>query len=151
MGQSQKEFFHNEAIERISSLICPVVEDMPQEAPPADPAIGACYLVGPNALGAWFGNDGSIACFTAGGWRFIAAVEGLSVTSRASGEQIQWRSGAWELGIGRFREVRIDGQIVLRERQPAIPNPAGGAVVDSESRAALEAILDALRTHGMIG
>jgi hypothetical protein len=47
--------------------------------------------------------------------------------------------------------VLIDGQIVLRERQPAIPNPAGGTVVDSESRAALEAILDALRTHGMIG
>jgi len=150
-GQSQKEFFHNEAIERISSLICPVVEDIPQVTPPADPSIGTCYLVGPNALGDWFGHGGSIACFTAGGWRFIEAVEGLSVTSRASGEPLQWRSGVWELGIGRFREVLIDGQTVLRERQPGIPNPAGGTIADNECRAALTEVLEALRTHGMIG
>jgi hypothetical protein len=149
-GQAQKEFFHNEALERIACLICPVVEDIPQAAPPADPTIGACYLVGAEASGDWSGNDGSIACFTAGGWRFIEAVEGLSVTVRATCEPLQWCAGVWELGIARFQEVRIRGQTVLRERQPAIPNPAGGTIVDSECRAALTAVLNALRTHGMI-
>jgi hypothetical protein len=150
-GQSQKEFFHNEALERIASLICPVVEDIPQAVPPAEPGAGACYLVGAEATGDWSGNDGSIACFTAGGWRFVEPVEGLSVTARVSGEPLQWRSGAWEPGIARFQEVRIDGLSVLRERRPAVPNPVGGTIVDGECRAALTAVLDALRTHGMIG
>ncbi len=44
-GQAQKEFYHNEALERIGMLLCPVVEGGPQAAPPADPVIGACYLV----------------------------------------------------------------------------------------------------------
>jgi hypothetical protein len=132
-------------------LLCPVVEGVPQAAPPSDPAIGACYLVGENGNAEWSGQDGAIACFTAGGWRFIEPVEGLSVIERLSGEAFQCRSGEWEMGIGRCREVRIGGQTVLRERQPAISDPVGGAVIDSESRASLAGVLDALRAHGLIG
>ena len=150
-GQIQKEFFHNEALERIGMLLCPVVEGIPQAVPPASPAIGSCYLVAAGGTGEWSGQDGAIACFTAGGWRFVEPIEGLSVTVRLSGEPLQWHAGTWEPGIGRFQEVRIAGETVLRGRQPAIPNPAGGTVVDSESRAALVAVLNALRTHGLIG
>lgn len=150
-GQSQKEYFHNEALERIGMLLCPVVEDVPQAVPPADPAIGACYLVADSGTADWLGRDGAIACFTAGGWRFVEPIEGLGVIARSSGEPLQWRSEAWEAGIVRLQEVRIGGETVLRERQPAIPDPAGGSVVDSEGRAALAAVLDALRTHGLIG
>ena len=131
-------------------LLCPVVEGGPQAAPPADPVIGACYLVAAGGSGEWLGQGGAIACFTAGGWRFVEPIEGLSVTARLSGEALQWRSGAWEAGIARIQEVRIGGQTVLRERQPAIPDPAGGAVIDSESRTALAAVLNALRAHGLI-
>jgi hypothetical protein len=150
-GQSQKEFFHNEALERIGMLLCPVVEGMPQATPPADPAIGACYLVGQNGTAEWSGQDGAIACFTAGGWRFVAPIEGLGVTMGPTGEPVQWRYGSWEAGIARLQEVRIAGQRVLRERQPAISDPVGGAVIDGESRASLAAVLAALRTHGLIG
>jgi hypothetical protein len=149
-GQAQKEFFHNEALERISTLLCPVVEGAPQAAPPVNPAIGATYLVGVGGAGAWSGQDDAIACFTAGGWRFITPIEGLSVISRPNGEPIQWRSGAWEAGIARLQEVRIDGQTVLRERQPAIQNPVGGTVIDSECRGVLATALSALRAHGLI-
>jgi hypothetical protein len=150
-GQVQKEFLHNEALERIGMLLCPVVEAIPQAIPPANPAIGGCYLVAPDGSGDWAGKDGTIACFTAGGWRFVEPVEGLSVTVGSTGEPQQWRSGTWEAGIARFREVRIGGQTVLRERQTDVPNPVGGTVIDSQSRAALAAVLDALRAHGLIG
>lgn len=150
-GQAQKEFTHNEALERIAALLCPVVDGAPQTAPPANPAIGACYLVAAGGAGDWAGQDGAIACFTVGGWRFIEPVEGVIVTARSSGEPLQWRSGAWESGISRCQQVRIGGQTVLRERQPDVPDPAGGAVIDGESRAALVAILGALRAHGIIG
>ena len=150
-GQVQKELTHNEALERIGMLLCPVVEGAPRADPPASPAIGACYLVAPAGSGAWQGQDGSIACFTAGGWRFVMPIEGLNVTERASGEAWQWRSGAWEAGILRCRQVQIGGQVLLRERQPAIPDAANGNVIDTECRAALAAVLSTLRTHGLIG
>ena len=149
-GQAQKEFFHNEALERISMLLCPVVEAGPQAAPPPNPAIGACYLIATGGTGAWAGRDGAVACFTAGGWRFVMPIEGLSLLERSSGETFQWRSGAWEAGIARARELQIGGHVVVRGRQPAIADPAGGSVIDGECRAAVAAILDALRAHGLI-
>ena len=149
-GQLQKETTHNEALERIGMLLCPVVEGDPQAVPPANPAIGACYLVGTGASGEWQGEDRSIACFTAGGWRFVAPIEGLSITAKVSGETFLWRAGTWEAGITRCSEVRIGGQTVLRERQPAVLNPIEGSVIDSECRTALEAVLNALRAHGLI-
>jgi len=82
---------------------------------------------------------------------FVRGIEGLNVTERASGEAWQWRSGAWEAGILRCRQVQIGGQVLLRERQPAIPDAANGNVIDTECRAALAAVLSTLRTHGLIG
>jgi len=150
-GQSQKEFFHNEALERIASLLCPVVDGPPRSNPPASPSVGACYLIATGAAGDWAGNDNAIACFTTGGWRFVEPVEGVGVVERESGEPWHWRSGVWEGGVLRAQEVHINGQKVLQQRQPAIPNPSGGSVVDIENRAVIVAVLGALRAHGLIG
>ena len=56
----------------------------------------------------------------------------------------------WEAGIVRAQEVRINDQVVLRNRQPGIADPASGSIVDSECRAAVAAILTTLRAHGLI-
>jgi hypothetical protein len=149
-GQAQKEWFHNEALQRIDMLLCPVVEGPAVAAPPASPAAGACYIVGVAATGAWAGQDGAIAAYSDGGWRFVAALEGAQVLDKASGQIVVRRSGAWETGVVRAQEVRINGQAVVRERQPAVPDPLGGAVVDGQCRAAVAAILATLRTHGLI-
>ena len=149
-GQMQKEFFHNEALQRIDLLLCPVVAGMPAQSPPASPVEGSCYLVGDGATGAWASHDRAIACFTDAGWRYIAPIEGMSVIDGSSGQTIAFGNGVWEAGIVRAQEVRIDGQTVLRNRQPAIANPAGGSVVDVECRARVAAILASLRAHGLI-
>jgi hypothetical protein len=44
----------------------------------------------------------------------------------------------------------IDGQQVVGGRAAAIDSPAGGAVVDVETRSAIDAILTAMRQHGLI-
>ena len=150
-GQLQKELFHNEALQRIDMLICPVVEGPPAASPPASPAVGSCYLVGVGASGAWAGYDGSLAGFTEGGWRFAAPTDGMTLVDRASGQLLSRRSGPWEAGILRAQEVRVDGVTVVRNRQPAIADPASGGVTDSECRAAVGQILAALRAHGLIG
>ncbi len=149
-GQAQKEWFHNEALQRIDMLLCPVVEGMPITTPPSGPAAGACYLVAAGATGAWAGEDGALACFTDGGWRFVAAIEGARVLDRVSGQMIERRDGSWEMGVLRAQELRINDQAVVRDRQPAIADPAGGPVADAECRDAVSAILAALRAHGLI-
>jgi hypothetical protein len=48
---------------------------------------------------------------------------------------------------------KVAGNQVVGARGAAIANPAGGATVDAEARAALVALLDALRAatgHGLI-
>jgi hypothetical protein len=149
-GQVQKEWFHNEALQRIDMLLCPVVEGPAVAAPPPSPTVGACYIVGVAASGAWAGQDGAIATYSDGGWRFVAAIEGAQVLDNASGQILVRRSGAWEAGVVRAQEVRINGQTVVRERQPAVSDPAGGTVIDGQCRAAVVAVLATLRTHGLI-
>ena len=150
-GQMQKELFHNEALQTADMLLCPAVDAAAATTPPSNAAIGACYLLGPGATGAWAGQDGALACFTEGGWRFVAPIEGMSLIDRSSGETMVRRDGVWEAGIVRGRELRIEGLPVVRARQSPIGNPSGGAVVDSECRATVTAILAALRAHGLIG
>ena len=130
-------------------LLCPVVEGT-LVTPPANPTAGSCYLVATGATGAWSGQTGSLACYTDGGWRFVAPIEGTSVLNQASGEMIVRRGGSWETGIVRAQELRINGQTLVRERQPAVADPIGGSIVDGECRAAVSTILTSLRAHGLI-
>lgn len=45
---------------------------------------------------------------------------------------------------------RINGTQVVGARQSAIANASGGATIDTEARTALNAVLAALRAHGLI-
>ena len=103
-------------------------------AVPPDPAAGQCWIVAVGAGGAWSGHDGALAAWTGGGWRFLAPFEGMSAWSVA------------DAGVAR----RTGGQWVVADRRPAIAGPSGGSVVDVEARAALTAILDSMRRHGVI-
>ena len=137
-------------LQRIDMLLCPVVEGPPIQSPPTSPNIGSCFLIASAATGAWSGRDGTICCFTDGGWRFVPPIDGASVLDKASGQMIVWRNGVWEAGIVKASEVHINGEAVLRNRQPAIADPAGGSVTDTECRSAVASILVALRAHGLI-
>ena len=150
-GQAQKEWFHNEALQRADLLLCPVIEGAAIATPPASPAIGACYLIAGGATGAWAGHDGSLAGFTDGGWRFIVPVEGMRLVERTSGEIVIHRGGVWESGILRAQEVRVGGQKIVGQRQGAIAAPTGGSTNDAQCRTAVVAILAALQAHGLIG
>jgi hypothetical protein len=44
----------------------------------------------------------------------------------------------------------IEDQQVVGPRGAAIPSATGGTVIDDEARAAIDAILSALRQHGLI-
>lgn len=81
---------------------------------------------------------------------FSRSFDGLSALVRSNGSTADYRSGAWEVGKLRGSEVNVDGVKVVGPRQAAILAPAGGSSVDVEARAAIGAILAALRSHGLI-
>ena len=79
---------------------------------------------GVSPVRAFAGHEGSLAGWSVGGWRFVAPVEGLRLTDRASGVELAYRDGAWTSGSIRASEVVISGLKVLGARLPAIAEAA---------------------------
>lgn len=150
-GQVQKELFHNEALALVDLLLAGSVEGAPLAGPPASPVIGVFYRVAAaGATGAFAGHEGALAGYSAGGWRFVAPVEGMRLTDRVSGVELAFRGGAWTSGSIRASEVLVGGTKVVGARGAAIADAAGGSTIDSQARTAVAQILAALRTHGLI-
>lgn len=130
-GQAQKELYHNEALALLELAVQPVVESVGVTTPPAAPSPGTCWIVGAGGTGEWAGHDGAIAGWTGGGWRLLEPFEGMAVWSRLDQRPARYRDGAWRIA------------------SPAggIAEPAGGATVDDQARAAIVQILALLRRN----
>lgn len=149
-GQAQKEMSHNEALTLLDIAVQPAVQAVGGATPPLEPEAGQCWIVGAGADGDWAGCETMLAGWTAGGWRFVAPVPGMQVWSVADG-MFAWFDGAeWLLGELMLARVRVGTHQVVGARQPAIPDPAGGTSVDAEARGAIVAVLEAMRTHGLV-
>ena len=149
-GQAQKELFHNESLQILDVLVGAAVDEPPRSQPPAAPTPGACYIVAASPSGEWADRAHRIAAFTTAGWRYLDPREGMTALIRSTGQTAFYRSGAWQLGVVECARVDVGGTTVVRSRRPAISNPVGGDSIDDEGRAAIVAILSALRAHGLI-
>jgi hypothetical protein len=150
VGQAQKEVTHNEALVVADMLVQSVVEAVAPTSIPAAPVPGQCWIVGSAPSGAWAGKAGHIACWSTGGWRFIAPFEGLAVWVIADSMQARWTGGQWQVGRETAQGYWVSGIRVVGAQQAAIAAPSGGQTIDSEARAAVSLILSALETHGLI-
>jgi hypothetical protein len=148
-GQAQKELFHNEALVLVDAALHCSVEGAPAANPPADPSVGQCWLVAAGAGGAWIGKDGSLAIWSAGGWRFIEPFVGLSAWDKAGGYFVRWTGQQWSEGDLAVASLSVQGKKVVGTRQPAVPSPSGGTIIDEEARAALVAVIATLKSHGL--
>jgi hypothetical protein len=128
-GQSQKEFFVNEAHALVDALLHAAIEGE-DGTPPSAPAEGECWLVGEAPGGTWADHAGALASYQAGGWIFAAPRDGMRVLDRSSGQEILYRDG-WQ--------------------RPGTPSaPAGGATVDVEARAAIAQLVEVLIASGIL-
>lgn len=149
-GQIDKSTTHNEALALLDIATAAAVDGYLVNTPPATPAVGSAFIVGASPTGAWMGHALALAGYSAGGWRFVAAFEGLQAIDKAIGEVAVFRGGAWVKGDVRAAKLSVAGTQVVGAQLAAIADPAGGTTVDSEARAAIGAILARLRLHGLI-
>lgn len=130
-GQSQKEAFVNEAIARLDALVQPGVVGV-TASPPGAPVPGECHIVGPSADGNWAGHSGDIAVWAQTQWLFTTPLDGAFAFDRSAHCLLRYDAA--------------DGW-----RRAEAPAPvAGGAVQDSEVRAALAATVAALQHLGIL-
>lgn len=149
-GQAQKEVAHNEALALIDAALCPAVQAVGADRPPAAPGEGQAWIVGASPAGAWAGQAGALAMWTGGGWRFVPPFEGLAVWSLADRLWLVRDGGGWRRGELRGERVLVGGEQVVGPRLAAVSSPAGGAVIDAEARAAISVIIARLGAHGLI-
>lgn len=149
-GQAQKEVTVNEALQLLDLVTQARVVAVGLDQPPAVPVEGQCWVVGEAPVDAWTGHAGALAGWTAGGWRFVAPVEGMTLWSAADACGVTRSAGAWQVGTVAGQRLAIGGVQVVGPRASAIASATGGGVVDAEARGALEAILATLRGHGLI-
>lgn len=149
-GQAQKELSHNEALARIDIAAQAVAISAGAVAPPADPEPGQCWILAAAPEGDWAGHAHAIAGWTDGGWRFVPPREGMRAWVVEARAFAQFLEGEW--GIGRLHgRLFVDGEQLVGPRGAAIADPSGGEAIDVEARAAIAAVLAALRAHGLIG
>lgn len=149
-GQAQKEVTHNAAVAAIDALLHLAVVSRTATTPPVAPAAGSAWIVGPSPTGAWAGAAGRIAVFDASGWSFVApragclayvVDDGLFAVFTATG----WAADAWPVAA-----IAVDGRRLLAARPATLADASGGTVVDTEARAAIAALTDALRAMGLV-
>ena len=128
-GQAQKEFYLNEAHALIDGLLHPIVEGISSTASQA-PQPGECWIVSDTPDAEWAGHEGDIACFQSGMWLFANAVEGMRAFDRSTGNALYYRNG-WSAA----EPVTI---------------PQDGTTVDAEARTAIQQLVEALVTAGIL-
>ena len=148
-GQAQKEITHNEALLAIDRKLHLGVLSMQVAVPPAAPQAGDAYIVPAGALGAWAGQSGHIASFDGFGWQFSAPVKGTLALVQDAGVFAffdgLWRADGWPVA-----SLSVGGRSVLAAPAVSVSVPAGGGVVDSECRQAVDSLISALRAQGVI-
>jgi hypothetical protein len=128
-GQSQKEWFLNEAHALIDALLHCTLEGEAVLAP-TEPAEGECWLVASEAGGEWTGRDGTVALHQAGGWNFIAPIHGMQVFDKGRGQFVLF-DGEWNSAAD-------------------VAEPTGGSFVDTEARTVIAELIAVLRASGVL-
>lgn len=149
-GQAQKEIFHNEALLVLDMLVAASVQEFGRDEPPQSPEAGACFIVSATPGGDWSQYPDHLACFTSAGWRYVPPVIGMAVALSPDGRTAYYGASGWEVGSIRASRLLIDDVQVVGAQAPAIQSPSGGSSIDTEARAALDQVLETLRSHGLI-
>ncbi|MGO4525579.1 DUF2793 domain-containing protein [Microvirga sp. 2MCAF35] len=95
-AQAQKHVTHNEALAVLDALVQLAVKERSRTAPPASPEEGDRFLVGAGAAGVFAGQEGNIALFDLGSWRFFTPRSGWRAYVEAEDLLIVFDGDEWK-------------------------------------------------------
>ena len=122
-GQAEKEVYHNEALARIDAALHASVVGGPLVDPPSAPSIGQSWVVGSDASADWAGQDGNLAAWTSGGWRFVAPVPEMMAWHAPRGCWIYWTGTGWSDGEFPTTSLVIGGVQVVGNQGETLSIP----------------------------
>ena len=94
-AQAQKHVTHNEAIRALDALVQITVADRDLATPPEAAADGDRYIIATAAMGAWEGQDNTLAAYQDGAWAFYRPQKGWLAWVEDENALIVWDGGAW--------------------------------------------------------
>lgn len=148
-GQTQKDVTHNEAVLAIDRLLVLAVASRSTATPHAAPAPGTCHIVPAAGAAAWGQPAGTLMHWLGdAGWLAVPPREGQTALVADEGVMLVYRGG-WQADWP-VAGLAIGGRSVLAANPVAIAPPGGGTVVDVEARAAIAALISALRQMGIL-
>jgi hypothetical protein len=95
-SQAQKEVTHNAALNDLDFLTQLSVTDYTLSTPPASPAAGASYIIGPSPTGAWSGNANAVAGYNSG-WSIKTPEAGWTAWTQNGNRLFYYTGSAWAL------------------------------------------------------
>lgn len=149
-GQAQKEVTHNEALATIDTLLHLSVATLGDAEPPVSPAVGTSWIIGATPTGLWAGKAGMIATHDEAGWSFRTPVDGHLAWVAAASAHALFRDGAWHVDAWAVRSLQVRGRMMLDAEPPQLSTVSGGTVIDVEARLAIDGLVNALRTMGLV-
>ncbi|KEO87748.1 hypothetical protein EH31_06225 [Erythrobacter longus] len=87
------------------------------------------YRVLENATNEWLNHDEEIAIWLGEAWEFISPANGMMIFDQMAGMQLRYY-GNWQAAV-----------------EPAAPS--GGTTIDTEARATIDSLIEALRNAGI--
>lgn len=93
-AQAQKHVTHNEALQRLDAVVHLAIEGE-QNAVPALPPDGACYLVGASPAGEWSGHAADVAIYQDGYWQFVSPAPGWTAWFVDDGNFLVFDGNGW--------------------------------------------------------
>ncbi|SEN48179.1 Protein of unknown function [Loktanella fryxellensis] len=95
-AQAQKHVTHNDALERLDTVVQLAVQAFGATTPPASPFEGDVWALGATPTGVWAGLGWRIATFAAGGWTHQSPRPGWRAWGLGDGVLRVWTGSAWD-------------------------------------------------------
>ena len=127
-GQAQKEFKINQSLAIIDTVLQQGVSGS-LSTPPVSPDEGDCYRILSPADGAWIGQEEKLAVRVGDAWHFVEPFIGFTIFDRGTSSMLHFNNG-WQSAS-----------------EPSMPS--GGDTVDTQARAAISDLIQALRKMGI--
>ena len=96
-NQAQKHVTLNDALGMLDTLVQLVIQDVALASPPPTPHPGDTYALPSGCDGDWEGQDGSLAVFEDGAWRFHTPQRGWRAMLRPTAEALYHDGDRWRV------------------------------------------------------